>query len=246
MTITSPAGLHGFHRPVRTHQKHVPLKVNVGRAERIASIATGVGLLLAGSDQKTAIKVPLVLAGGMLAFRGITGYCPIYGTLGLNSRFDGINSTSVPYDRGISFERSITVNKPPDQLYGFWRRIENLPRFMGHLESVTPLSERRSHWVALGPAGRRIEWEAEIINDIENQLIGWRSLENSDVDHAGSVHFEPAASGGTDLRVIMRFDPPAGAVGAAVARLFGESPEQQIEHDLRHFKELMERETPTI
>jgi uncharacterized membrane protein len=101
--------------------------------------------------------------------------------------------------------------------------------------------EGRSHWVAKAPAGTTVEWDAEVYNEKENEMIAWRSLEGSQVDNAGSVHFTPAPGGrGTQVRVVLKYDPPAGVIGAAVARLFGESPAQQIDEDLRRFKQLME------
>jgi uncharacterized membrane protein len=140
---------------------------------------------------------------------------------------------------GIKVDRSITVNRPREEVYRFWRQLENLPRFMDHLESVTVLDEDLSHWVAKGPAGTRVEWDASIHNEIENELIAWRSLSGSDIDNAGSVHFIPAGDG-TEVRVVLRYDPPAGKVGAAVAKLLGEEPELQIEEDLRRFKQVVE------
>jgi uncharacterized membrane protein len=151
------------------------------------------------------------------------------------------NQVSVPYGKGVQVEKSIAVNATPAALYSFWRELENLPRIMSHLRSVTVRDDGRSHWIVRGPAGRDIEWDAEIINEVPGELIGWRSVGSSQVDHAGSVHFEPAAGGGgTLVRVLLRYDPPGGKIGAAFAKLFGEDPSQQIEEDLRHFKELME------
>jgi uncharacterized membrane protein len=148
---------------------------------------------------------------------------------------------SVPAGHGIKVEQSIIINRSPEELYQFWRRFENLARFMNHLESVTTTGGNRSHWVAKAPAGSKIEWDAEIYNEKENELIAWRSLEGSQVDNAGSVHFTPAAGGGgTEVRVVLKYDPPGGAIGAAVAKLFGEEPSQQIEEDLRRLKQLME------
>jgi uncharacterized membrane protein len=145
---------------------------------------------------------------------------------------------------GIKVEHTITVNRPREEVYHFWRQLENLPRFMDHLESVTVLDEDRSHWVAKAPAGTKVEWDASIQDEIENELIAWRSLPGSDIDNAGSVHFLPAGEG-TEVRVVLSYDPPAGRVGAAVAKLLGEEPEQQVEQDLRRFKQVMEAvETP--
>jgi uncharacterized membrane protein len=119
---------------------------------------------------------------------------------------------------------------------------------MKHVESVSVLDEKRSHWVVRGPAGSTVEWDAEIINDEPNALIAWRSLDNAEVDNAGSVRFVPGPEGrGTEVRVVLDYIPPAGRVGKWVARLFGEEPSQQIHEDLRRFKRLMETgEIPTI
>jgi uncharacterized membrane protein len=144
-------------------------------------------------------------------------------------------------------DKAVTINKPIDQLYAFWRKLENLPRFMDHLESVTTIDETRSHWVAKGPAGKKVEWDAEIINEIPNELIGWRSLPGAEVNNAGSVQFKPAPGGrGTELQVELRYDPPGGALGAMFAKLFGEEPNQQVEDDLRRLKSILEAgERPT-
>jgi uncharacterized membrane protein len=141
--------------------------------------------------------------------------------------------------------QSIVINRSPEELYRFWRDLENLPRFMRHLESVKVTGPNRSHWVARAPGGLRLAWDSEIVADRPNEFISWRSLEGSDVDHAGSVRFERApGSRGTVVRVEMHYRPPGGPVfGAAAARLaklFGEAPEQQLRSDLRPFKQMME------
>jgi uncharacterized membrane protein len=125
-------------------------------------------------------------------------------------------------------------------VFHFWRQLNNLPRFMDNLESVTVLDHRRSHWVAKGPVGTRVEWDAEIHNEIEDEIIAWRSLPGSQVDQAGSVHFTPAHNGGTEVRVVMRYAAPAGKLGDAVAHLLGDDPERQVADDLRRFKQVME------
>ena len=141
---------------------------------------------------------------------------------------------------------SVSINKTPEECYQFWRKLEQLPQFMQHLESVKVLSEQRSHWVAKGPAGTRVEWDAEITEDQPGHVLGWRSLEGSDVDHGGVVRFTPSA-GGTVVQVQMNYEPPAGRAGVIFAKLFGEEPSQQIKIDLRRFKQLIETgEIPTI
>jgi uncharacterized membrane protein len=137
--------------------------------------------------------------------------------------------------------KSITINRPAEEIYAFWRNFENLPRFMNHLKSVTTSIDGRSHWVAKGPMNTQVEWDAEIINEVPNQLIAWRSLPGSAVTTAGTVRFERATGGrGTVVRVDLQYRPPGGAIGATIAKLFGESPEKQIAVDLHRIKQLLE------
>ena len=144
-------------------------------------------------------------------------------------------------NRGIHAKGTCIVNLPPEEVYNFWRDFQNLPRFMRHLESVEQIGEGRSRWKAKGPAGMDVEWEAMIVADVPGEVITWRSLENSDVDNAGAVRFEQAPGGrGTIVKVNIQYDPPAGVIGATVAKLFGEEPEQQLDDDLRRFKQVLE------
>ncbi|SCL72408.1 Uncharacterized membrane protein [Micromonospora citrea] len=143
--------------------------------------------------------------------------------------------------RVIRMDLGVTVNRSPAEAYRFWRDVENLPRFMSHLESVRAEDLRRSHWTARGPAGRAIEWDAEIVEDRPNRSLAWRSLPGTRVPNAGRVRFLPAPGDrGTEVRVQLRYAPPAGALGRAVAKLFGEEPEQQVRDDLRRFKQVLE------
>lgn len=218
--------------------------VNVGQYERWASAIGGGALALYGLTRGTKGGIALALIGGSLAYRGISGHCSLYEAIGLNrsGSYSGDNpNVSVGGGQGVKVEKSVTINRSPEELYTYWRNFENLPRFMNHLESVKVEGGSRSHWVAKGPAGSSVEWDAEIYNEKPNEMIAWRSLEGSDVANAGSVHFESAQGGrGTTVRVVLKYDPPAGKLGALVARLFGENPEQQIDEDLRRFKQLME------
>jgi uncharacterized membrane protein len=219
-------------------------KVNVGHAERWASAVGGGALALYGITRGSLGGIALALVGAALLQRGYTGHCNLYEAIGYNSAGDDLRNSenvSVPAGRGIKVEKSVTINRTPEELYRFWRNFENLPRFMNHLEAVTVIDEKRSHWIAKAPAGRSVEWDAEIYNEKENEMIAWRTLENADVASAGSVHFESAPGiRGTVVRVVLKYDPPAGKLGAFVARLFGENPEQQIDEDLRRFKQLVE------
>jgi uncharacterized membrane protein len=147
---------------------------------------------------------------------------------------------------GIHVEDAVTVNRPVGEVFRFWRNLENLPTFMNHLELVAEREQGISHWVARGPAGMKVEWDARIINEIDNKLIGWQSLEGSMVSTAGSVNFRETPRG-TDVRVHLQYNPPAGKLGAAIAWMFGEEPGLQVREDLRRFKQLIETgEIPTI
>jgi uncharacterized membrane protein len=218
--------------------------VNVGRTERIVSALAGAALIGFSIRRKTLRGVLLPLGGGLIA-RGVTGRCPVNKALGRNTaEADETPSspvTSVSRGQGVKSEKSVTINRPANELFTFWRDFENLPRFMEHLERVQVIDARRSHWVAKAPAGQRVEWDAEIHNEIPNELIAWRSLPGSEIANAGSVHFRAWPDGhGTEVRVVLSYEPPAGRLGDAVARLFGESPSQQVEDDLRRFKQVME------
>jgi uncharacterized membrane protein len=141
----------------------------------------------------------------------------------------------------VRVNKTITVNCTTDEAYQFWHDFAGFPRFMKHLESVTMLDDRRSHWVAKGPAGFKVGWDAEITSDVSNALISWRTVEGSVVDHTGMVRFKPAAGlRGTVIYVNLEYRPIAGKFGATVARLFGEEPNQQVEEDLRRFKQFLE------
>ena len=143
--------------------------------------------------------------------------------------------------RDAHIETSIAIEKSPEELYAFWRDFTNLPLFMRNLDSVTVLDDKRSHWVAIGPGGTHVEWDAEIYNEIENELIAWRSLEDADVVNAGSVRFQDGPTGhGTFVRVTVNYNPPAGKVGASLAQLLGGEPSQLIKEDLRRLKQLAE------
>jgi uncharacterized membrane protein len=216
--------------------------VNVGRTERWISGAAGAAMLAVGLRRKRLRMVLFPLGVGLVR-RAVTGRCEVNRALGRNTaRDEGRVSPVASLDRGEGrkLEQAVTIFRSREELYRFWRNFENLPRFMDHLESVTILDARRSHWVAKGPMGTRVEWDAEIHNEIPDELIAWRSLPGADVDQAGSVHFSPVHNGGTEVRVIMRYAAPGGKVGDAVAHLFGDDPERQIADDLRRFKQVMD------
>jgi uncharacterized membrane protein len=143
--------------------------------------------------------------------------------------------------RAEEVTKTMTIGLPVEEVYGFWRDFENLPRFMAHLESVVVQDDRRSRWTAKGPGGKTFSWDAEITEDRPNELIAWRSAPGAEVRNTGTVRFLPAPGGrGTEVRVDLTYAPPAGLLGASVAKLFGKEPGEQIEGDLRRFKQVME------
>jgi uncharacterized membrane protein len=213
---------------------------NLTSAERLLAFSGGTLLAAWGLRRRDAAGFAIALIAGALAVRGAQGRSELYRRLGVR-RFAGAEgAANVIRGRGIHVERSVVVLRPIDDVYRWWRQFENLPRFMRHLAEVRPLGDGRYHWVAQGPLGR-VSWNAEIVEEQVPWLLSWRSTPGSQVDNAGSVRFSPAASGrGTEVRVVLAYQPPAGVLGAAVARLLGREPGQQIEDDLRRFKHLME------
>lgn len=213
---------------------------NVSHPERWFSIVAGAALAAYGLKRRSVPGWIAAAAGGALVWRGATGHCMVYESLGISTaEAPQQDNVSVPYGKGIRIEEMITVNAPAQALFHYWRNFQNLPRFMSHLQSVEVIDNRRSRWKTKGPAGTNVEWEAEVINEVPNELIGWRSIDGSTVNHAGSVHFN-STDDGTEVRVIMRYDPPAHSLGAKVAKFLGEDPAKQIRDDLRGFKQIVE------
>ena len=210
---------------------------NVSGIERAASVAAG-ALLIAATRRTRGRALTAALGAGLMA-RGFSGFCPINAV----ARGHGRNDTRVALGgrRGVHVKESIVVRAPGETVYDFWRSLANLPRFMTHLERVDVMSDTRSHWVAKGPAGMRVEWDAELINDRRPHLIAWRSLEGAEVASAGSVRFSEATGGGTEITVRMQYEPPAGKLGAWVATMLGKDPARQIREDLRRLKQLFDR-----
>jgi len=216
-------------------------------------IASGIGILtkpqpaewmwarVAGDVMDLALLGATLRSGDARRGRTVAATAAVLGVAALDYYAAQRLSRGGAAERGIRVRKSITVNRPAEEVYGFWRDFENLPRFMRHLESVETTGEGRSHWKAKGPAGTAIEWDAETTEDRPNELIAWRSVEGADVDNDGVVRFTPAAGGrGTEVHVELNYEPPAGKLGAMVAKLFGEEPSGQVTDDLRRFKQVLE------
>jgi uncharacterized membrane protein len=219
---------------------------NIGEMQRLVSAIAGAGLMLEAWRRRSLIGGVLGAGGVALLYRAATGYCPAVEAMGVDTRStsdtSGLGRRKVHSEQATKIRRSIEINKPPNELYRFWRTLDNLPTIMSHLDSVQVINDRLSHWIVKTlPGLPTIEWDAEIINDVENERIGWRSLNDADVDQAGSVEFEPVGNGRkTQLTVTLQYAPIAGRLGAAVAKLIGQDPDLKIADDLQRFKESME------
>ena len=220
---------------------------NISETERWLSIAAGTAMALYGISRGRGRGWILAALGGMLVQRGASGHCHTYDFLGISTAGTGTDTRqALGGSRGVNVEERVIINRPAGEIYRFWRNLENLPRFMSHLESVECITDTLSRWRAEGPGHTTVEWNAEIINEIENSLIAWRSLEGSEVVSAGSVHFEPSGAGRTRVRVRLQYSPPGGKAGAALARLVGKDAATEIREDLKRFKQMIESEAKRV
>ncbi len=212
---------------------------NVAETERWFSLLGG-GLLAAyGMREGNLAGLGLGLVGGALVHRGLTGHCAVYGALHVSTKKHGYRA-AVAADHGVKVLQAVTIQTSAETLYRHWRQLANLPRFMSHLVSIQE-EGTRSHWVAHAPAGLTVAWDAEIVKDEPDRLIAWRSLTGSQIETAGSVHFETLShERGTAVKVTLKYDVPLGKLGSWLAWMFGEEPGQQIRADLRRFKQWME------
>jgi uncharacterized membrane protein len=224
---------------------------NVANPERIGSVALGAALITYGIRRRDPAGIAAALLGGAFVHRGATGHCAVYERLGVSTGpADAVlrpragvtgRAATVNARKAIKVERTVTIERPRAELYAFWRDFEKLPRFMEHLVSVKTSGTTSSHWVAKAPAGKTVEWDATIVNDVPDSIIAWKSVGHADVANAGAVNFSDAPGGrGTIVKVTLDYEPPGGRIGAAIARLFGEDPDRQVREDLRKFKQLME------
>ena len=211
--------------------------INVGQTERLVSVGLGAFLLSSGLNNLTRHPLKGLLRtaiGGFLLYRGVSGNCPGYSALG---KTKGVSST-----QAINIRTGLIVNKPKDEVYAFWRKLENLPLFMKHLAAVTEIDAKHSHWEADIPGGiGRIKWNAEIVKEEEGYLIGWQSIPNSTINNAGKVTFREALGGqGTELEVVISYHPPAGELGAGIAKSLNPVLEKMVRQDIMNFKDYIE------
>jgi uncharacterized membrane protein len=216
--------------------------LNVSRPGRIASIVSGA--MLTTSAINNIDKHPIrslfrLITGGYLLYRGISGNCPISAAAG--------EQAGDKHARAINIRKKLIVDRPRDEVYSFWRQLDNLPLFMKHLASVETLDNTTSHWVVTGPAGiGKVEWNAEIIKDEPGRLIGWRSVEGSEIATAGRVNFRQAFGGGTEIEVNISYRPPAGYVGHSLGWLLSGTFSRLVEKDILSFKHFLETGVITL
>ena len=210
------------------------LNVNVGRIERMLMVAAGGYLLyrgLTGSKKNVAQSI----AGTTMLARGISGYCPVY---------DAVENAGSMKSTNVNIRTSIRIDKPVHEVYAFWRKLENLPAFMNHLESVTEKDTMHSHWVAKGPAGiGTVSWDAEILMDEKNRILSWHSLPYSTVDNAGKVVFKESNNGGTELDVTISYHAPFGVAGESAAKFLNPYFEKMVKKDIESLKLFLESGT---
>lgn len=210
--------------------RNLKIEKNVGKTERIISAVAGSLLLVHGLSKGKAISE--MSLGTFLLFRGASGYCPVT---------KAVKATTTGTPSNINIKTSIIIDKPRSEVYAFWRKLENLPLFMKHLESVTVINDKKSMWKAKGPAGLgSIEWESEIVNDQFNERIGWQSLPGSQIQNAGNVQFKDAGNNTTELFAVISYDPPGGAIGEGVGKLLNPIFEKMVKSDIEGFKEYIE------
>lgn len=217
---------------------------NINNPERIASAVAGGALVAYGLKRRGMLGTTLSVLGGGLLLRGTTGHSVVYDAVGLNtSDLSGtslLGRTPKVLTGTVRVKKAVTVNRSPADIYQYWRNFENLPTFMKHLESVTSLGENKTRWKAKAPLGATVEWDAELTSDIENQRIGWRSLEGADIPNSGTVELRPTRERGTEIIVTLMYEAPGGKIGEWAAWALGEEPSLQVAADLRRFKSLME------
>lgn len=220
---------------IRRHEKHnslIPgLEANVSTLERILMVAAGSFLLYRSLSGKKKHIAGGIAAGGMLA-RGISGYCPVYDVT--NSQGGSLKSSNV------NIRTSIKIDKPIGEVYDFWRKLENLPKFMKHLESVNEIDQVTSEWKAKGPVGiGSLSWKAQILMDEKNKMLSWHSLPESTIDNAGKIYFRDLGNS-TEIDVTISYHAPLGVAGEAAAKLLNPLFERMVKNDIESLKTYLE------
>lgn len=248
--VTQAVRRAGQHLPrLRPEQREPvqvePMETNIGSGERLASEALGATMALAGlavivrRPKLSLLGLATAATGGLLAWRGAAGHCPAYSALGITR--EDATAASHPLSRLVHVDREITINRPADQLYGFCRNLANLPNILSGIESVEELDNSHSHWVAMCPVRGRIEWDARLTEDQQDEVIAWASVPQSKMTNIGRIELSRAgADRGTRVYISLLLQPPAGAIGAAVGKLMGVDLRAELGEGLRRFKQIVE------
>lgn len=217
--------------------------VNVGNSERIVSALAGGLLAMWGLRRRGSVGYGAAAIGAELLYRGVSGHCHAYSAMGVSTQDRKARGTpaDVNHDRAVDVRHGVTIARPRHELFSIWRDFSTLPQFMENLERVDVLTPTTSHWVTKGPAGTRVEWDAEIVDERDGEWIAWRSIEPAQVPNNGTVMFRDLGGDQTEVFVTLEAQPPAGKLGDLVARMFGRSPQQEVRQALEKFKEMVER-----
>jgi uncharacterized membrane protein len=218
--------------PENTYRK-AP-SVNVGKTERVLSAIAG-SLLVWQITRKHKANTLLLLGGGYLLYRAVSGHCAAYSTLRKGARPD--------HARNINVRASVVVSKPKEEVYAFWRQLSNLPKFMKHLDFVHEIDDKRSSWTAKIPGWpRSIGWEAEIVKEDEGSELSWQSLAGASIENAGKINFSDTPGKATRIDALISYRPPMGKMGEGISRLFNPLFRDMVRQDIMDFKYYMENE----
>lgn len=224
-----------------THHTNV-LDTAMQEKERVFALTSGLALMLVALSRRGTFSLPALVTGAALLYRGLTGQnpiAPLMPALPIEGRAN-INAT-VPREKGVHISRSVTIDRPIEDLYAFWRDPTNFPQVMGYVESVQIIDGERAHWTLKLPVGGTLEFDSETYTNVPNEVISWRSLPGSELTNAGSVRFRKApGQRGTEVTLTIEFIPPGGSLGIAALKLFGDAPQQYVLQYLREFKQMME------
>lgn len=228
-------------------RRHAEGYRNVGDSDRRISLAAGAGSLLYGLRRGGLFGLALSAVGGLFIYRGASGHCPMFARIHHSSVRPGDRGLFGEHAGPLHFTTGLTIRRSPEELYQFWRGFTRLPEFMKYIKEVRPSAGERTHWVAEIPRAGRVEWEAEVVRDVPNESISWRSVEGSDVPQQGEIRFRPGPDGkGTEVELDIRYEPPAGKLGKTFSGLLNTLTKEAAREDLRRFKRLMETgEIPT-
>lgn len=207
------------------------LEENISTLERLLIVAAGTFILYKSLSGKSK-SIAGTMAGTTLLARGISGYCPVYDVAGKGGSMKSSN---------VNIRMQVTINRPVSEVYDFWRNLNNLPKFMKHIESVTEIDKVTSEWKAKGPSGiGNLNWKAQILMDEKDKLLSWHSLPDASIDNAGKVYFKNAGNNSTELDVMISYHAPLGVAGEKAAKLLNPLFEKIVKNDIQNLKNYLE------